>query len=224
MKKFAFLFFIVICYFLPYGLSKFGKRAIEIKLNQQLSGNVTIEKVSLNWIKPQEFNSIRWIDPSSQVEFYVETIHCKADLFSFFFGKNLPFHLEDGKISWLQPKGLQSILKKKLLSKKGLHLHFTSLQGSIEKEKICLDPTEFYLRESLGFQLFGTVDFAEDALHMSLKIPARTMKKLFKMKDLPPGYILEIPLEGKLENFSLDTLLLNLFLGHGHGQRQGHEI
>lgn len=77
---------------------------------------------------------------------------------------------------------------------------FTLHEGILTLQRI-----DALLTNSIHICLWGTIDLLQDRLHLTLGLPADTLQKTFGIQNLPPAYVMKIPVRGSLQTPSIDT-------------------
>ena len=195
-------------FFLPNLLStSWGKHRFEHYLKMHLSGEVHIDSLSLSWFGKQTCKGVHWTQNNNQLQCFASEITCHAPLFDClnYKSQSLDLSLEGGSISSAQ--GIKILRKKKKLD-----IHFTPVKVQVIQGSIIFERVELSLNEKHTFLMEGTVDLAKNYLDVQLGIPSETLKKMFKLKELPKGYVLEVPLSCSLTSQALQKKFLGIFL------------
>jgi hypothetical protein len=88
---------------------------------------------------------------------------------------------------------------------KDLHLWFTPIDCQIKQGLIHCERTEILIADTYEVAVWGTIDLVKDRVHMVLGLTASCLKKAFGIKDLPEGYVLQIPMTGRTNNVRINT-------------------
>lgn len=115
--------------------------------------------------------------------------------------------LELGQISCNHEGNIQSalsLLQQQLTLDKDLALWFAPIDFTIKEGVVQIERTEV-LMNPLEVCLWGTLNLSRDSGHMIIGFPAQTLEKAFGIKNLPPTYILQIPMKGKLAQMKVDS-------------------
>lgn len=198
----------LLVFFLPTLLStSWGKARLEHYLEGHLGGEVTIQSLKLSWTDKQTCRGVCWKKPDSTVECVAEEILCDAPLLECLSYKShsLDLFLMGGKIT--SPSKIKILRKEK-----DFHIRFTPVKAKVVKGTIAFEHTQIHLNEKLQLNMEGTLNLANNHLDVQLGIPSETLKKMFKMKELPAGYVLEVPLSCKLSSKELEKKLIRIFL------------
>jgi hypothetical protein len=97
------------------------------------------------------------------------------------------------------------ILKSKKANQKDqLELWFAPLDIHIHKGVLDLERTEVLVASAYDIALWGRVNFPGNRVNMILGLTAQCLKAAFSIHDLPKDYVLQIPINGTLDNIALD--------------------
>lgn len=81
-----------------------------------------------------------------------------------------------------------------------MNIWATSLPFRIEHGIVQTGRMDLLLADTLHVCTWGEIDLLNDQLHMSLGIPADTLRKAFGIKNLSENYVLTIPIRGTTKN------------------------
>lgn len=81
-----------------------------------------------------------------------------------------------------------------------MNVWFTPISFRIEKGIVDTGRMDALVADSIHICSWGDVDLINDKVHMFLGIPAGTLRKSFGIKNLPPSYVLKIPIRGSTKN------------------------
>ncbi|NGX37273.1 MAG: hypothetical protein K1000chlam2_00427 [Chlamydiae bacterium] len=211
MRKWILIFALLAAavYFLPrFASTEWIKKKLEARLQSQLGGNVKIEKITLQWSSEQSCHQLEWTDPKNGIVFHVDQMVIKAPLVDCLRYREKPLDIIafGAQTSF---KGNLKLIKKK---NKAFEIHFSPIQARVEKGVITFSQIEMDINESIKVFTWGKIDLQKSRMNLTLGLPPKTLKKLFKAKDLPEDFLLEIPLSCKLNGRSMERKLLAYFL------------
>lgn len=98
-----------------------------------------------------------------------------------------------------------ALLKQNVSKSPHLHLWFTPIDFQVQNNICTVERTEILINNSLELCTFGQLDIAKEKVDMVLGLTAQCLKKAFGIGNLPPNYILQIPLKGPMDNVKLGT-------------------
>lgn len=206
MRKWILVFPLLIAiYFLPkIASTDLLKSRIENHFSKQLGGKVTIEKLDLSWNGLQKCQNVTWENPAKQVFTHAETIQCKMPFPTWFQIGKRPFDVE------ILGASLKSDAKLKVLKKKNkkLEISFDPICAQIKNGAIFLEKTSAHVRSSITVSIEGVIDLERSHLDLNMGMGEKTLRKLFKIQNLPEDYVLEIPLQCKMKASSIERKLL----------------
>lgn len=111
----------------------------------------------------------------------------------------------------MQSKAHFRFIKK--FRKKDLNLHFSPIEAKIENGIIAFNQMEIEINKSMKVGAWGEINFEKQHMDLTLGLPPKTLKKLFKeAKNLPDDFLLEIPISTKLNSKALEKTLIGFFL------------
>ncbi len=117
--------------------------------------------------------------------------------------------LELGKITCHNEGNLNTtlgLLKQSQYSKnQDLELWFAPLDFHLNQGIMDCERTEILLANSYQICTWGNVNFISRWVDMTLGLTASCLKKAFGIEDLPSSYVLQIPMEGPLDDVKIDT-------------------
>ena len=124
---------------------------------------------------------------------------------------NLPeARLELGKIACESRGNLKTVLKllksSKLSHDQQLELWFTPIDLKIYQGVVHLQRTDILLADSLQIALWGVIDLSNDSVKMILGLTKPCLERAFSLKNLPPDYVLQLPLTGTTRDASLNKV------------------
>jgi len=195
-------------YFFPTILStNWGKERLEHYLESHLGGDVSIETLNLSWRDHQVCTGVTWKQPEGDLNCYVEKIICEAPLFDCLAYKSnsLDLFLKGGRIT--SPTKIHL-----LRNEKNLDIRFTPVRAKVTNGQIAFEKTEIHLNKKFQLHMEGTLNLATNYLNVQLGIPSTSIKKMFKIKELPEGYVLEVPLSCHLSAKEVEKKLVWIFL------------
>lgn len=194
-----------VAFFLPQiGSTFYGKRKIEAHLETLLGGSVAIERISLSWWGNQRCHQVKWSDESNGISLTASTVNIQANLIDCLKYKENPLDVlvEGAKIACAPHK--------KFLKVEGqMELAFSPIRALVQKGAITIERTEIKVSESMKVITWGTIDLDGQQMDMTLGLPQKTLKKLFKVKNLPEEFLLEIPISSKLSMRALEKKLIS---------------
>ncbi len=142
-------------------------------------------------------------------------IHLQVDSHGFFYP--IPYapeklqgngSLDMGKITCRNGKSLASIislLKLNPLSKtREMNVWFTPLVFRVYKGIVHTDRMDALVADSIHICTWGYIDLGQDKVHINLGIPADTLQKTFKIKNLSDNYVLKVPIRGTTKEPDLE--------------------
>lgn len=116
--------------------------------------------------------------------------------------------LDMGKILCRNGKSLASIislLKLNPLSKtREMNVWFTPLVFQVENGVVHTDRMDALVADSIHVCTWGYIDLVKDKVHINLGIPADTLQKTFKIKNLSDSFVLKVPIRGSTKEPDMD--------------------
>lgn len=97
------------------------------------------------------------------------------------------------------------LLKQNILPSSTLDLWFAPIDLHLKEGLLQIERTEILVQNSLEICTWGTIDLINDHLSMILGLTPQCLKKAFGIKNLPPNYVLQIPMEGPIDDVKIDT-------------------
>ena len=98
------------------------------------------------------------------------------------------------------------LLKSKQLSKnKDLELWFAPIDLHILEGIVDIERTEVLIASTYDIALWGAIDLPKDRVDMILGLTAQCLNKAFGIKNLPPDYVLHIPMRGTMDNVQINS-------------------
>lgn len=210
-KTLLFIVFIILCFFLPeIASTTFGKKAIEGHFSKRLGTSIQMDEVSLHWLGNQSCKNIT-LQGKNGVSYSIKKLESASPLFS-----SPTFEMHGGKILLKNPKGLRTaliLLKGKVDKKTDLPIDFEYMKGEIKNDILHLEKTSIFLDGSIQIFLDGDINLESHQADLTLGLPAKSLKKLIGLKELPADFVLEIPLSGPLDQFFLDGFTSKILSG-----------
>ncbi len=94
---------------------------------------------------------------------------------------------------------------KQLLKDKTLHLWFAPCDLSAQEGIISVERTEILVAKTYEICIWGKVNLVDETVDMTLGLTAQALNKAFGIKNLPPDYVMHIPMKGKMNNVQVNT-------------------
>lgn len=98
------------------------------------------------------------------------------------------------------------LLKDKQAKLQEIDLWATPCYFSIENGSLTCARSDFLLGKSVHISTWGSVDLLNQRPNLVVAIDGLSLTKAFKLKGLPQGYMLQLPISGTLEKPSLDVV------------------
>jgi hypothetical protein len=103
-------------------------------------------------------------------------------------------------------KAALNLLKSKDLAKdKTLQLWFAPMELSIQEGVVSMERTEILVAETFEIAIWGTIDLLQEYVDMTLGLTAQCLNKAFGIQNLPPDYVMHVPMKGKMNNVQVNT-------------------
>ncbi len=204
------ILFIALVAFLPQIASRgWPKRQIESLLEKQLGGTVSVGKLRMSWWGEQVCKNVEWVNSRNGVALRADSVQICSNLYDCFKYKDraLNIFIEGAKMSC--PANMRFIKKKK---RKNLQMRFSPISALIKDGVVEFERTEINVTESLKVVTWGSVDLEKNTMNLTLGFPPKALEKMFRAKDLPENYLLEIPISTKLSSRALEKQLISFFL------------
>jgi len=99
-------------------------------------------------------------------------------------------------------KLLQNLFKMDAIQ--DISIWFTPLYFSMQKGSLKLERVDMQIGDQHPIAIWGDVNFIQDRVDLTLGLTAPALLKAFEIADLPPDYILQIPVTGTIDNASVD--------------------
>lgn len=190
MKKLLFLVGAMLLFFAPQIISEtFGPALIKAQLEKEWGGRFEIGSISLYWRKKQVLRDVRWTPPDPLTEYSCSQIQWEAPLWDLKHPSKV--QIEDGSCKVYKGKWAVRFP----------HIEAFCAHGAIEIQK-----TPFWADENIQLWFQGRIDPPQNRLDLVLHIPGSGLKKLFGLKALADDLILEVPLSGDLDSFSMNKV------------------
>ncbi len=97
------------------------------------------------------------------------------------------------------------LLKQNIMPSSTLDLWFTPIDLYLKGGSLQIERTEILVQNTLEICSWGNIDFIHDHISMILGLTPQCLKKAFGIKNLPPNYVLQIPMEGPIDDVKIDT-------------------
>ncbi len=98
------------------------------------------------------------------------------------------------------------LLKSKEFAKdKQLELWFAPMDLSIAGGIVNIERTEILVAQTFEVATWGTLNLFDETVDMVLGLTAQCLNKAFSIKDLPPDYVMHIPMKGKMNDVQINT-------------------
>jgi len=199
MKKRLLLLLVIPLFYAPQIASHtFGKAMLKQQLEKSWGGSVEIGSVSFHWLKGQSAENVQWTPEDHFTEYGCRKIEWKASLFNLKNPSSAQIHEGSCKIK----QGRWA-------------LSFPKVEASFTNGAIELAKTPILSEGMLDLWVEGRIDPPQNHLDLVIHIPGAGLKKLFGIKELSDDFVLEVPLSGKLDRFSMDKVsskILKAFL------------
>lgn len=99
---------------------------------------------------------------------------------------------------------LMSLFKNKDFGKQ-FDIWFTPITFSMKKSILQIDRADALLAGSVHLFTWGDIRLNKKTIHMTLGIPASTLRQSFEIETLLPNFVLKIPIRGSLSNPKFET-------------------
>jgi hypothetical protein len=117
--------------------------------------------------------------------------------------------IELGQISCKNEGNLNialGLLKSVQLSQNNtLNLWFTPIDLHINQGVVDIERTDILLAETFNIALWGTINPIKNNVDMVLGLTADCLSKAFAISNIPPDYVLQIPMTGTLNDVKINT-------------------
>lgn len=97
-----------------------------------------------------------------------------------------------------------SIMKHSFGSKE-MDLWLTPIDIKIENGTLYSSRTDMLIDDMIHLCTWGKIDLINDKVRMYLGIPRDTLRYSFGIKNLPPNYVLKVPMKGSTSNIKIDA-------------------
>lgn len=98
------------------------------------------------------------------------------------------------------------LLKSKQFSQdKELHLWFAPIEFSINQGITSVERTEILIAQTFEVALWGKLNLIDETVDMILGLTSQCLSKAFAIRDLPPDYVMQIPMTGKMNDVQINT-------------------
>jgi hypothetical protein len=186
----------------------FDNRVLSLKepLHAQMLMTHKISSLFLKEVNPLSITSIESIHPVTlQIDHVGFSLPFSADWSKL----QVPSaHIELGEIFCKNEGNIHlalSLLKQNQDPMPDLKLWFTPIDLHIENQVCKVERTEILINNSLEICTFGEINLGKEDVNMILGLPCQCLHKAFGIENLPPDYVLHIPLKGTLDNVKLDS-------------------
>jgi hypothetical protein len=207
MRKFFIIGLTLLClgsFFPPIASKTFAKKQITTHLESQLGGKVEIDSVSLHWLGSQRCRHVVWTDPKHTFVCKSQEIEIHAGLLQCLRFKESPLNVTV-KGAALQSDAELFFLKNK--KKQGLLIEFPLIQAHLEKGTLSFGHTEVKLNGKMQMHTKGKIDLVSNRLDLIVGIPAKILRKVVKIKEIPDFFVLELPISTTLSSKSIEQEL-----------------
>ncbi len=188
------------------GAFETGILTLKEPLHAQLLLTHKISSLFLKEINPLSITSIESLHP---VTLQIDPEGFSLPLFADWRKLSVPSaHIELGQIFCKNEGNLHrtlKLLKQNLDHHVDLTLWFTPIDLHIQDQLCSLERTEILINNSLEICTFGKIDLEKENVNMILGLTSQCLHKAFGIENLPPDYLLQIPLKGSMDNVKLDT-------------------
>ncbi len=82
---------------------------------------------------------------------------------------------------------------------------FSPLDFNVQKGYLNCERTEILVANSLQIATWGGVDLPTESVRMVLGLTAQSLNEAFSILNVPPKYVLQIPMEGKIGDVRINT-------------------
>lgn len=96
------------------------------------------------------------------------------------------------------------LLKQNIPQTAELDLWFSPIDLHVDHNHCLIDRTEILINRNFEICTFGEIDLEKEKLNMILGLTSQCLNKAFSINNLPPNYLLQIPLKGTMDNVKLD--------------------
>ncbi len=98
------------------------------------------------------------------------------------------------------------LLKSKQLAKdKQLELWFAPIELGIGGGIVNIERSEILVAETYEVATWGSLNLNDETVDMVLGLTSQCLNKAFSIKDLPPDYVMHIPMTGKMNDVQINT-------------------
>ncbi|MBI2743312.1 MAG: hypothetical protein HYX48_05290 [Chlamydiales bacterium] len=98
------------------------------------------------------------------------------------------------------------LLKSKQFSgDKQLHLWFAPIELSIKEGAAIIERTEILIAQTFEVAMWGKLNLIDENVDMILGLTSQCLSKAFSIQDLPPDYVMQIPMKGKMNDVQINT-------------------
>lgn len=121
---------------------------------------------------------------------------------------NLPkVHIELGQVVCRNKGNLKLILNllKAQEKHKEMNVWFAPIDLHVKNGIIDCERTEMLVADTFDVATWGKLDLVKDHAHLMLGFTADCLNRAFGIKDLPPNYVLQLKLKGKIGDIKINT-------------------
>ncbi|HSX12056.1 MAG TPA: hypothetical protein VLF61_01035 [Rhabdochlamydiaceae bacterium] len=181
-----------------------------LTLNQPLHAQILLtHKISSLFLKEVNPLSITSIESLHPVTLQIDSEGFSLPFTSEWQTLSIPnAHIELGQIFCKNEGNLSltlGLLKQNIEPSSDLSLWFTPIDLHIQDHTCTLERTEILINNSLEICTFGNIDLAKEHADMVLGLTSQCLHKAFGIENLPPDYVLQVPLKGSMDRVKLDT-------------------
>lgn len=97
-----------------------------------------------------------------------------------------------------------SLSKKNLYSPKKITVWTAPFLAALQDGIFFISRADFLIQDSLHLACWGNIDFIKEKIKMTLGIPSSFLKTL-SIQNLPPNYMMQIPIKGNFQKIKIDT-------------------
>lgn len=200
-----------VVFFLPkMATGGFAKKQMIARIEKNLGGKITIDNLHLSWTDRQSCKQLQWNDHRNNITLSANSLIVPEHLINCLRYNDRPLKvLVEGASIKCEPKG--KFLKSKQKYRQ-LNIKFAPFVATVQKGHVSFDKTEIDVTDSLRVAIWGSLDLNKNHMDITLQLSPKALEKMFKIKNLPANYLLDIPISCKMSTKALEKHLLAFLL------------